>query len=93
MKFNKDVSGTKYKDISEAFSADTTSMSQEEYRSAVINSKKKSSEDVGILKKCESIKEEDLISLSKDELKDACYPGNPKEASLDDVISMFRQLM
>ncbi len=93
MEFNKDVSGTKYKDIAEAFLVDTTNMSQEEYRSAAINAVKKLSEDVGIPTKCESIKEEDLISLSKDALKDACYPGNPKEASLDDVISMFRQLM
>ena len=93
MEFNKDVTGTKYKDIAEAFSIDTTGMSQEEYRSAAINAVKRLSEDVGIPTKCESIKEEDLVSLSNDALKDACYPGNPKEASLDDVISMFRQLM
>ncbi len=93
MEFNKDVTGTKYKDIAEAFGIDTKGMSVEEYRDAAIKSVKKLSSDVGIPTKCEKIREEDLESLAKDALKDACYPGNPKEATLEEVISMFKQLM
>ncbi len=93
MEFNKDVTGTKYKDIAEAFGIDTKGMSAEEYRDAAIKAVKKLSSDVGIPTKCEKIREEDLESLAKDALKDACYPGNPKEATLEEVISMFKQLM
>lgn len=93
MEFNKDVTGTKYRDIAEAFGIDTKGMSAEEYRDAAIKAVKKLSSDVGIPTKCEKIREEDLESLAKDALKDACYPGNPKEATLEEVISMFKQLM
>ncbi len=93
MEFNKDVTGTKYKDIAEAFGIDTKGMSVEEYRDSAIKAVKKLSSDVGIPTKCEKIREEDLESLAKDALKDACYPGNPKEATLEEVISMFKQLM
>ena len=39
------------------------------------------------------IKEEDLEQLSIDALHDACYPGNPREATKEQVLEMFRQLM
>jgi lactaldehyde reductase len=68
-------------------------MSQEEYRDAAINAVKKLSEDVGIPTVADRIKEEDLTQLAKDALADACYPGNPREASLDQVIAMYRELM
>ena len=69
------------------------SMSQDEYRNAAIAAVKQLSVDVGIPTKCEKIKEEDLDSLTKDALADACCPGNPREATYDDVIAMFKQLM
>ncbi len=93
MEFNKDVSGTKYKDIAEAFGVDTHALSQEEYRDAAIKAVKQLSVDVGIPSKCEKIKAEDLDNLASDALKDACYPGNPKEATHDEVVEMFKKLM
>ena len=94
MEFNKDYTGEKYKEIAKAFNvAGVDSMSQEEYRDAAIAAVKKLSEDVGIPAKNERIKEEDLSALATDALHDACYPGNPREADKDQVISMFRQLM
>lgn len=94
MEYNAEVSGTKYKDIAIAMGVKgVEKMSQAEYRKAAINAVKQLSKDVGIPTKCEKIKKEDLDSLTKDALKDACCPGNPREATYDDVISMFRQLM
>lgn len=49
--------------------------------------------DVGIPTKCEKIRKKDLYSLASDALKDACYPGNPKEATHEQVGEMFKQLM
>ena len=68
-------------------------MSQEEYRDAAIAAVKRLSADVGIPTKCEEIKESDLDALAKDALADACYPGNPREATHAQVVEMFRKLM
>ncbi len=93
MEFNRDVTGEKYKSIAEAFGVDTSKMGQEEYRDAAIAAVRKLSEDVGIPTCCEAIKEEDLDSLAKDALNDACYPGNPREATHEQVVEMFRKLL
>ena len=50
-------------------------------------------EDVGIPKTLDKIKEEDLDVLATDALNDACYPGNPREATKEQVIEMFKMLM
>ncbi|MCI5583756.1 MAG: iron-containing alcohol dehydrogenase, partial [Anaeroplasma sp.] len=58
-----------------------------------INAVKQLSSDVGIPTKCDKILESDLDNLASDALKDACYPGNPKEATHKDVVELFRKLM
>ena len=94
MEFNQEVTGEKFRDIAKALGvANTESMSQEEYRTAAINAVKKLSFDVGIPTKCEKIRKEDLDNLATDALHDACYPGNPKEATHDEVKALFMKLM
>lgn len=93
MEFNASVTGTKYKDIAIAMGVDVTGMTQEEYREAAINAVKKLSTDVGIPTKCEKIVASDLDNLASDALKDACYPGNPKDATHEDVVNLFKKLM
>ena len=94
MEFNQEVTGEKFRDIAKALGvANTESMSQEEYRLAAINAVKKLSFDVGIPTKCEKIRKEDLDNLATDALHDACYPGNPKEATHDEVKALFMKLM
>ena len=94
MEFNAPVSGTKYKDIAIALGVEgVDKMSQDEYRAAAIAAVKKLGNDVGIPDKCPEIKKEDLENISRDALKDACYPGNPREASLEQVKELFSKLM
>lgn len=94
MEFNAPVSGTKYKDIAIALGVKgVESMTQDEYRLAAINAVKQLSKDVGIPEKCAEIKKEDLDAISRDALKDACYPGNPREATQDEVKALFMKLM
>ncbi len=94
MEFNKEYTGEKYKAIAKAMGVEgVDAMTQEEYRDAAIAAVRKLSEDVGIPAKNERIKEEDLDALATDALNDACYPGNPREATKEQVIEMFRQLM
>ncbi|MCR4688288.1 MAG: lactaldehyde reductase [Saccharofermentans sp.] len=93
MEFNQETTGEKFKDIAEAFGVDTTGMSPEEYRKAAIDEVRKLSVDVGIPTKLESLKEEDLPFLCESAAADACAPGNPKHATLEDFEMMFRKLM
>ncbi|MDD7113358.1 MAG: lactaldehyde reductase [Lachnospiraceae bacterium] len=92
MEFNQDCTGTKFKDIAEAFDVDTTGMSEAEYRQAAIDAVRQLSVDVGIPTKLD-IKEEDLPFLCESAAADACAPGNPRPASIEQFEEMFRQLM
>ena len=94
MEFNRDYTGEKYREIARVLGVKgVDEMSQEEYRDAALNAVKQLSKDVGIPEKNEKIKEEDLEQLATDALADACYPGNPREATKEQVIEMFRMLM
>lgn len=93
MEFNKDFTGDKFKAIAEAFDIDTTGMSQEEYRKAAIDAVQQLSVDVGIPTKLEKLKEADLPFLCESAAADACAPGNPRPATLEEFEAMFRKLM
>ena len=93
MEFNKECTGEKYKAIAEAFDVDTTGMDQEAYRKAAIDAVQQLSVDVGIPTKLEKLAEEDLAFLCESAAADACAPGNPKPATLEEFEAMFRKLM
>ena len=94
MDFNKETTGEKYREIARAMGVmGVDNMTQDEYRAAAINAVRQLSADVGIPAKLAAIKEDDLEFLSQSAAADACAPGNPKEASIDDFKAMFRQLM
>ena len=93
MDFNRECTGEQYKEIAEAFGVDTAGMDQETYRQAAIDAVQQLSVDVGIPTKLEALKEEDLPFLCESAAADACAPGNPKDASLEDLEAMFRKLM
>jgi lactaldehyde reductase len=94
MEFNREYTGERLREVARAMGVEgVDNMSQEEYRDAAIAAVKKLSEDVGIPKTLDKIKEEDLDQLATDALNDACYPGNPREATKEQVIEMFRMLM
>ena len=60
-------------------------MPVEEYRKAAVDAVRKLSVDVGIPTKLEALKEEDLSFLAESAHADACAPGNPKDASVEDL--------
>ena len=94
MEFNQETTGEKYREIARAMGVkNVDTMSQSEYRRAAIEAVKKLSEDVGIPKTVDAIKEADLDFLAQSAAADACAPGNPKEASIDDFKAMFRKIM
>ena len=93
MEYNADCTGEKLKAVAEAMGVDTTGMSQEEYRKAAVDAVRQLSVDVGIPTKLDKIKEEDLEFLAQSAYAYACAPGNPKEASVEDIKGLIRQLM
>lgn len=93
MEYNADVTGDKFKAIAEAMGVDTAGMSQAEYRKAAVDAVRQLSVDVGIPTKLPAIKEEDLDFLAESAFNDACAPGNPKAASVEDIKGLIRKLM
>lgn len=93
MEFNKPVVTERLAKVAVAMGVDITGMSTEEAADAAIAAVKQLSVDVNIPTVCEAITEEELDTLTKDAMADACFPGNPREATYDDVMSMFRQIM
>lgn len=95
MEYNADATGDKYKYIAKAMGVEgTEDMSQEEYRKAAVDAVRQLSIDVGILQDLkEIVKEEDIQFLSESAAADACAPGNPKDASLEDIIAIYKSLL
>ena len=62
-------------------------------RQAAIDAVRKLGQDVGIPATVDAIREEDLEFLAQSAAADACAPGNPKEASIEDFKAMFRKIM
>ena len=93
MEFNKPVVTERLAKVAVAMGVDTTGMSTDEAADAAIAAVKQLSVDVNIPTVCEAITEDELDTLTKDAMADACFPGNPREATYDDVMGMFRQIM
>ena len=94
MEYNADCTGEKYREIARAMGVKgVDDMSVEEYRKAAINAVAQLSVDVGIPTKIEAIKEDDLDFLAESAHADACAPGNPKDASVEDLKALFRKIM
>lgn len=94
MEYNADCTGEKYREIARAMGVKgVDDMSVEEYRKAAIDAVAQLSVDVGIPTKLEAINEDDLDFLAESAHADACAPGNPKDASVEDLKALFRKIM
>ena len=94
MEYNADCTGEKYREIARAMGVKgVDDMTVEEYRKAAVDAVQQLSIDVGIPTKLDAIKEEDLQFLAESAHADACAPGNPKDASVEDLKALFRKIM
>ena len=93
MEYNASETGDKFKAIAEAMGVDTTGMDVDTYRKAAVDAVRQLSIDVGIPTKLAALKEEDLDFLAESAYADACAPGNPKAASVEDIKGLIRKLM
>ena len=94
MEYNQECTGEKYREIARVMGVKgVDEMSVDEYRKAAIDAVQQLSVDVGIPTVLEALKEEDLQFLAESAYADACAPGNPKEASIEDFKMLFRKIM
>lgn len=93
MEYNKDVVEERLADVAKAMGVNTAGMSTSEAADAAIEAVRKLSADVEIPKTCAGLVPEDLEQLATDAMNDACFPGNPKDASHEDVLELFRKIM
>lgn len=95
MAYNADATGDKYKYIAKAMGVEgTENMTQEEYRKAAVDAVAQLSKDVKIPQDLKDIvKEEDLDFLVDSAYNDACAPGNPKDATKEDIKALYQSLM
>ncbi|WP_312542555.1 lactaldehyde reductase [Enterococcus sp.] len=96
MKYNKDFIGDKYRDIAKALGIhDAETMSIEAVRDAACEAIDQLSKDVGIPATISElgVKAEDIPAIAQDALKDVCTPGNPRDTSIEEIVSIYRSLM
>ena len=96
MKYNKDFTGEKYRDIAKALNAEgAETLSIEEVRDAACAAIDQMSKDVGIPATISElgVKAEDITKIAEDALKDVCTPGNPRDTSLEEIIEIYSGLM
>lgn len=96
MKFNKDFTDEKYRDIAQVLgvtNADTMELA--EVRDAACAAIDKLSKDVGIPATISElgVKEADLAQIAEDAFRDVCTPGNPRDASVEEIIAIYKSLM
>ena len=95
MEYNAEATGEKYREIARAMGVvGVDNMTTEEYRKAAIDAVKQLSKDVGIPQDLKAIvKAEDIPFLAQSAMDDACRPGNPKDPTLEDIISLYNSLL
>ncbi|MGL4653333.1 lactaldehyde reductase [Cetobacterium sp.] len=95
MEYNAECTGDKFKNIAKAMGIENLdSMNENEYRRATIDAVKKLSKAIGIPSNLKDIvKDEDIIFLAKSAYEDACRPGNPKETTIEDIVSLYKKLI
>lgn len=96
MKYNKEYTGEKYREIAKALKVENVdSLTLEEARNAACEAIDQLSKDVGIPATISElgVKKEDIESIAKDALTDVCTPGNPRDASIQDIIELYNNLL
>ena len=95
LKFNAPATGEKYREIARVMGVpNVDAMDEATYRQAAIDVIQKLADDVGIPKSLSEagVKREDIPFLAESAFNDACTPGNPRDASLEEIISIYESI-
>ncbi|MBL7635425.1 lactaldehyde reductase [Atlantibacter hermannii] len=91
MRYNADYTGEKYRDIARAMGVDVQGMDIAQAREAAIGAVEALNRDVGIPASLRDVgaREVDVPDLAQAALADVCTGGNPREATLDDIVALY----
>lgn len=95
LKFNAPATGEKYREIARVMGVpNVDAMDEATYRQAAIDVIQKLADDVGIPKSLSEagVKREDIPFLAESAFNDACTPGNPRDASLEEIIGIYESI-
>lgn len=95
MAWNAPFTGEKYRDIARAMGVPRVCpMTLDEARAAAVEAVRKLGADVGIPLRLRDVgmKEEDIPALAQAAFDDVCTGGNPREASLEEIAALYRQI-
>ena len=95
LKFNAPATGEKYREIARVMGVpNVDAMDEATYRQAAIDVIQKLADDVGIPKSLSEagVKREDIPFLAESAFNDACTPGNPRDASLEQIIGIYESI-
>ena len=96
MDFNKENTGEKYRDIAVKMGIEgAEEMALADVRDAAVQAVKQLGIDVGIPQSLKElgVKEADIPKIAEDAYRDVCTPGNPRDASLEEIIKLYRSMM
>lgn len=93
--YNAKVCPERLKDVAKAMGVNVEGMTNEEGAQAALDAIKALSKDVGIPSGLTALnaKEEDFDTLAENALKDACGFTNPKQATHDEIVNIFKAAM
>ncbi|MBO8168214.1 MAG: iron-containing alcohol dehydrogenase [Thermoanaerobacteraceae bacterium] len=94
-RFNLIANPKRFADIAEAMGENIEGLSVREAAEVALEAIEQLSRDIGIpsgLKEL-GVKEEDLETMAKNAMKDACMLTNPRKATLEDVINIYKAAM
>ena len=92
MRFNAEATGEKYRDIARAMGVRVEALSLTAAREAAVEAVCQLNRDVGIpghLREV-GVRKEDIPALAQAALADVCTGGNPREASLADIVGLYQ---
>lgn len=95
LKFNAPATGEKYREIARVMGVpNVDTMDEATYRQAAIDVIQKLADDVGIPKFLSEagVKREDIPFLAESAFNDACTPGNPRDASKEEIIAIYESI-
>ena len=95
LKYNAPATSEKYREIARVMGVpNVDAMDEATYRQAAIDVIQKLADDVGIPKSLSEagVKREDIPFLAESAFNDACTPGNPRDASLEEIIGIYESI-
>ena len=95
MEYNKEAAKAKYRTIAEAMGVDTSAMDDDQAAQAAVDAVKALAVKVRIPQHLSElgVPESGLPTLAQAAFNDVCTPGNPRQATQEDILAIYKSLM